>query len=80
MIAPCFQRFREARLATMDSILWHLPYNTSMSKTATTVVKLSAEDQQRFAEALIAPAPLTPAMERAISRHRGLISCDCIHG
>ena len=38
------------------------------------VTKLSAEDQQHFAEALIAPAPLTPAMERAISRHRGLIS------
>lgn len=37
-------------------------------------IKLSAEDQQRFAEALIAPAPLTPAMERAISRHRCLIS------
>ncbi len=36
------------------------------------VIKLSAEDQQRFAEALIAPAPLTPAMERAISRHRRL--------
>jgi uncharacterized protein (DUF1778 family) len=37
------------------------------------VIKLSAEDQERFAEALIAPAPLTPAMERAISRHRRLI-------
>ena len=38
-----------------------------------TIIKLSAEDQQRFAEALIAPAPLPPAMERAISRHRRLI-------
>ncbi len=37
------------------------------------IIKLSAEDQQRFAEALIAPAPLTPAMERAISQHRRLI-------
>ncbi len=37
------------------------------------LIKLSAEDQQRFAEALIDPAPLTPAMERAISRHRRLI-------
>jgi uncharacterized protein (DUF1778 family) len=38
-----------------------------------TVIKVSAEDQERFAEALIAPAPLTPAMERAISHHRRLI-------
>jgi uncharacterized protein (DUF1778 family) len=37
------------------------------------VLKVSTEDQQRFAEALIAPAPLTPAMERAISHHRRLI-------
>ena len=37
------------------------------------MIKLSAEDQQRFAATLIDPAPLTPAMERAISRHRRLI-------
>ena len=37
------------------------------------MIKLSAEDQQRFAESLIDPAPLTPAMERAISRHRRLL-------
>ncbi|MFZ1109272.1 MAG: DUF1778 domain-containing protein [Rhodomicrobium sp.] len=36
------------------------------------IVKVSAEDQERFAEALIAPAPLTPAMERAIAHHRRL--------
>ena len=39
----------------------------------TSIVKLSAEDQQRFAEALIDPGPLTPAMERAVSHHRRLI-------
>ena len=39
-----------------------------------TTIKLSAEDQERFAEALITPAPLAPAMERAISRHRSLIA------
>ncbi|MGO9173299.1 MAG: DUF1778 domain-containing protein [Rhodomicrobium sp.] len=39
----------------------------------TSIIKLSAEDQQRFAEALIDPAPLTPAMERAVSHHRRLI-------
>jgi uncharacterized protein (DUF1778 family) len=37
------------------------------------IIKLSAEDQQRFAESLIDPAPLAPAMERAISRHGRLI-------
>ena len=37
------------------------------------IIKLSAEDQRRFAEALIDPAPLTPAMERAVSHHRRLI-------
>jgi len=39
----------------------------------TSIVKLPAEDRQRFAEALIDPAPLTPAMERAVSHHRRLI-------
>jgi len=74
MIAPFFLRFREPRRAIMDSILRHLPYNISMSRTAATVIKLSAQDQQRFAEALIAPAPLTPAMECAISHNRRLLS------
>jgi uncharacterized protein (DUF1778 family) len=36
------------------------------------LIKVSTEDQERFAEALIAPAPLTPAMERAILHHRRL--------
>lgn len=39
----------------------------------TSMIKLSAEDQRLFADALIDPAPLTPAMERAISNHRRLI-------
>ena len=38
----------------------------------TEIIKLSVEDQQRFAEALINPPPLTPAMRRAIQRHRRL--------
>lgn len=37
------------------------------------IIKLLAEDQQRFAEALIDPAPLAPAMERAISHHHRLL-------
>ena len=37
------------------------------------LIKLSAEDQQRFADSLINPRPLAPAMKRAIERHRRLI-------
>ena len=37
------------------------------------LIKLSVEDQQRFADALIDPPPLVPAMKRAIERHRRLI-------
>lgn len=37
------------------------------------LIKLSAEDQERFAHALIDPPPLTPAMARAIERHGRLI-------
>ena len=38
------------------------------------VIRLSVEDQRRFVEALLDPAPLTPAMERAIDRYRTLIA------
>jgi uncharacterized protein (DUF1778 family) len=37
------------------------------------LLRLSAEDQQRFAEALIEPPPLAPAMKRAVERHARLI-------
>jgi uncharacterized protein (DUF1778 family) len=36
------------------------------------MIRLSIEDQERFAEALINPPPLAPAMQRAIQRHRRL--------
>lgn len=36
------------------------------------IIRLSAQDQQRFAEALLNPEPLTPSMERAIERYRRL--------
>lgn len=36
------------------------------------LIRLSAADQERFAEALINPAPTTPAMSRAIDRHAKL--------
>lgn len=38
------------------------------------LIRLSADDQQRFADALIDPPPLSPAMRRAIKRHRKLIA------
>ena len=38
----------------------------------TEMIKLSIEDQERFAQAMINPPPLTPAMKRAIARHRSL--------
>ncbi len=38
----------------------------------TEIIKLSVGDQERFAEALINPPPLAPAMQRAIHRHRRL--------
>ena len=37
------------------------------------LLRLSAEDQRQFADAMINPKPLAPAMERAIKRHRRLI-------
>ena len=36
------------------------------------MIRLSVEDRQRFAEALINPPPLAPVMQRAIEHHRGL--------
>ena len=38
------------------------------------VIRLSVEDQRRFVEALLNPAPLAPAMERAMDRYRTLIA------
>jgi uncharacterized protein (DUF1778 family) len=36
----------------------------------TQIIRLSVEDQQAFAEAVLNPPPLAPAMERAIDRYR----------
>ena len=35
------------------------------------IIRLSVEDQQRFAEALLNPDPLTPSLERAVARYLG---------
>ncbi len=37
------------------------------------IIQLSQKDQERFAAELINPSPLTPAMERALKRHRELV-------
>ena len=37
------------------------------------IIRLSVEDQQRFAEALLNPRPLAPAMKRALAAHQQLI-------
>lgn len=37
------------------------------------VIRLSLADQRAFAEAILDPAPPTPAFERALGRHRDLI-------
>ena len=39
----------------------------------THIIRLAAEDQRRFAEALFNPPPLAPAMERARDAHARLI-------
>jgi uncharacterized protein (DUF1778 family) len=44
------------------------------------MIRLSVEDQQRFAEALINPPPLAPAMRRAIKRHRRLFGAPGENG
>lgn len=36
------------------------------------IIRLSVEDQHRFAEALLNPEPLTPSMERAVARYLSL--------
>lgn len=38
------------------------------------IIRLSVEDQQRFAELLIAPPPLAPAMKRAFKARQRLIA------
>ena len=40
----------------------------------TQIIRLSVEDQRAFAEAILNPPPLTPAMESAIKRYRKVIA------
>ena len=37
------------------------------------IIRLSIDDQQRFAEALLNPPPLVPAMKRALQARRRLV-------
>lgn len=38
------------------------------------IIRLSVDDQQRFAQALLNPPPLAPAMKRAMQAHKRLIA------
>lgn len=40
------------------------------------IIRLSVEDQRAIAAAILNPPPLTPAMERALARHRKIISAS----
>ncbi len=40
------------------------------------IIRLSVADQRAFVEAILNPPPLAPAMERAIKRHRRLITAS----
>jgi uncharacterized protein (DUF1778 family) len=42
----------------------------------TQIIRLSVADQRAFVEAILNPPPLTPAMERAIARHRRLVTAS----
>ncbi len=42
----------------------------------TRIIRLAVEDQRAIAGAILNPPPLTPAMERAIDRHRSLIKAS----
>jgi uncharacterized protein (DUF1778 family) len=42
----------------------------------TQIIRLSVEDQRTFAEAMLNPPPLAPAMERAIERYRKIITAS----
>ena len=42
----------------------------------TQIIRLSVEDQRAFAEAILNPPPLAPAMERAIERYRQIVSAS----
>ncbi len=37
------------------------------------IIRLSVDDQRRFAEALLNPPPLAPAMKRALQAHKRLV-------
>jgi uncharacterized protein (DUF1778 family) len=42
----------------------------------TQIIRLSVEDQRAFADAILNPPPLAPALERAIDRYRKLVKAS----
>ena len=56
-----------------DWVRFIMPRETSRKTIEDTpVIRLAAEDQRRFAQMLLDPAPLAPAMERARAAHARL--------
>jgi uncharacterized protein (DUF1778 family) len=62
----------EGRTVT-DYVIAAIEDATRRTFESATIVRLSAEDSRRFAEALITPPPPTPAMIRAAKRRRELL-------
>jgi uncharacterized protein (DUF1778 family) len=44
--------------------------------TETEIIRLSLDDQRRFANALLSPPKPSPALKRAIKRHKALVHVD----
>lgn len=42
----------------------------------TQIIRLAVEDQRAIAEAILNPPPLSPALDRAIKRHRKIITAS----
>jgi uncharacterized protein (DUF1778 family) len=42
----------------------------------TEIIRVAVEDQRIFAEAIVNPPPLVPAMERAIDRYRRVVKAS----
>ena len=53
-----------------------MPQEENRPIEETQIIRLSVEDQRAFAEAMLNPPPLTPAMERAIDHYRKLVKAS----
>lgn len=67
--------FEQMRAVARGEMLTPTPADAAVLSTAQ-IVPLSAEDQHAFADAILNPPALAPAMERAIELHRTLITAS----